>query len=359
MRKGLSAAVCLLLVAVLGLPVMAAETKMKPITLKAASAFPPPETSLASKHLVVWEEMVTQKSQGAITFKNYWGASLGKPPEHLSLVQTGAVDLVISSGLYTPTKLPLEGLEYVFPFGTTDPYIITRACRRIYEEYPQVKNDLAKYNCTRVFQTPGTNFVFLSKKPVTKLDDFKGLKCAVIGRYFGRWIGAIGAVAVAAPAHERYTMLQTGVVDASFNPVDLAYTFKDIEQGPYCLDPQLLVTNWISCWINLDTLKKFPPAVQKIILDAGKDTELKAAKEINPGWTKKIDKDWKNTKGFVYAQLTDTDRQKWAERCEDVPAEWAAEVTAMGYPGWEIVKRFQEINTELGHKWMRKWGIKK
>ncbi len=359
MRKGMAIFLFALLLIGSVVPLPAAETKPKPIVLKAASAFPPPETSLASKHLVLWEEMVTQKTKGAITFKNYWGASMGKPPEHLTLVQTGAVDLVISSGLYTPTKLPLEGLEYVFPFGTTDHLIITRTCRKIYEEFPQVKRDLAKYNSTRVFQTPGTNFVFLSKKPVAKLEDFKGLKCAVIGRYFGRWIGAIGAVAVAAPAHERYTMLQTGVVDSSFNPVDLAYTFKDIEQGPYCLDPQLLVTNWISCWMNLDTLKKLPKDLQNILLESGMETELKAAKEMNPAWTEKIYRDWKASKGFVYAKLSDSDRQKWAEGCEDVPAEWAAEISGMGYPGWDIVKRYQEISQELGHKWLRKWGVKK
>jgi TRAP-type transport system periplasmic protein len=359
MRKSMIIVFSLLFLAALVPPAMAAETKMKPVTLRVSSAFPPPETSLASKHLVVWEEMVTEKTNGAITFKNYWGASLGKPPEHLTLVQTGAVDLVISSGLYTPTKLPLEGMEYVFPFGTTNHFIITQTCRKIYEEFPQVKNDLAKYNCTRVFQSPGTNFVFLSKNLISKLEDFKGLKCAVIGRYFGRWIGAIGAVAVAAPGHERYTMLQTGVVDASFNPVDLAYTFKDIEQGPYCLDPELLVTNWISCWINLNTLKKFPEDVQKLLLDLGKETEIRAAKEINPAWTEKIYRDWKSTKGFVYSKLSDADREKWAERVEDVPAEWAAEITKMGYPGWEIVKRFQEISEGLGHKWIRKWGLKK
>ena len=66
----------------------------------------------------------------------------------------------------------------------------------------------------------------------------------------------------------------------------------------------------------------------------------------------------KNPK-FKYAKLSDADRKAWAEKCEDVPAEWAAEVTALGYPGWDLVRRFQEISGELGHKWVRKWGVKK
>ena len=351
---GLGVLLVFLAVAVLINPVMA-----KSVTFRVSSVYPPPETALASRYLVIWEEMVTEKTGGAIKFKNYWGTVLGTPPEHLTLVQTKAVDMVVSYGWYTPTKLPLQDFDYVFPFGPTDPYIITKACRQIYEEFPQFKENLAKYNCTRVFQAPGTTFVFLSKKPLATLDDFTGLKCAVIGRYFGRWIGAIGAVPVTAPGHERYTMLQTGVVDASFNPIDLAYTFKDIEQGPFCLDPHLLVTNWVSCWINLDSLKKLSPEHQKIVFDSGKALEVKAGKEVNPAWAEKVFKEWHENKTFTYAKLSDADRREWASRCEDIPAEWAAEVTEMGFPGWEIVKRYQEITAELGHNWLRPWGVKK
>ncbi|OPY91684.1 MAG: C4-dicarboxylate-binding periplasmic protein precursor [Syntrophaceae bacterium PtaU1.Bin231] len=333
--------------------------EMKPVSLRVASAYPPPASALASKHLEMWEQMVTEKTKGAVTFKNFWGASLGKLPEHLSLVQSGAVDIALSYGWYTPTKLPLENFDYVFPFGPTDPYIVAKTMRTLNEEFPQFKKDLEKQNCVKMFQTPGTTFVFLSKTPITKLSDFKGSKCAVIGRYFGRWIGVIGAVPVAAPGSERFTMLQTGVVDSSFNPIDLAYTFKDVEQAPYCLDPSLLVTSWISCWMNMKSFQKLPADVQKILLNAGIDIETIAGKDVNYKWSDMIWAEWKKNPKFKYAKLSDADRKAWAEKCEDVPAEWAAEVSAQGYPGWELVKRFQEVSGQLGHKWVRTWGVKK
>jgi TRAP-type C4-dicarboxylate transport system substrate-binding protein len=338
---------------------VAIAAEMKPVNLRVAVAYPPPAQALASKHLEMWEQMVTERTKGAITFKNFWGASLGKLPEHLSLVQSGAVDIALSYGWYTPTKLPLENFDYVFPFGPTDPYIVAKTMRKLYEEFPQFRKDLEKQNCVKMFQTPGTTFVFLSKKPITNLSEFKGSKCAVIGRYFGRWIGAIGAVPVAAPGSERFTMLQTGVVDSSFNPMDLAYPFKDIEQAPYCLDPNLLVTAWISCWMNMKTFNKLPVNVQKILLDSGIEIETIAGKDVNHKWEDMIWAEWKKNPKFKYAKLSDADRKAWAEKCEDVPAEWAAEVTALGYPGWDLVRRFQEISGELGHKWVRKWGVKK
>ncbi len=358
MRRGLSIFFAVMLVMAM-FSTAAAQEKVKPVVLKMTAYTPPPETSLTSSQTLMWQEMVTAKSKGMITFKNYWGGALAKPAEHITLAQTGGVDLAQTYGWYTPTKLPLENFDYTFPFGPTDPYLVTKAMRQIYEEFPQFKKDLERHNLTRVFQMSGLTFVFLGKKQVTSLEDFKGVKCAMIGRYFGKWIGATGAVPVAAPAQERYTMLQTGVVDVSFNPMEHAYAFKDAEQGPFCLDPQIVVTNYNSLWINLNSLKKLSPELQKIILDSGKEVEARATKELNAKWAEKIMTDWKKVKGFTYARLSDADRKKWAERCEDVPAEWAAEVSGLGYPGFEIVKRFQEITGQMGHKWLRTWGVKK
>ena len=333
--------------------------ELKPTVLKMSAPFPPPEISLASYYIKVWEDMITERTNGKITFDNYWGQTLGKPAEHLTLVEKRTVDLVFGYGWYTPTKLPLQNFDYVFPFGPIDPKISTPAMRQIYEEFPDFEKNLAKYNCTRVFQGPGTTFTFLSREPIKTLDDFEGLKCACIGRYFGKWIGAIGAVAIAAPGQERYTMLQTGVCDVSFNPIDIEYCFKDIEVGPYCLDPELLICNWVGFWINLDTLHSFPQDIQELMFETGKEVEILAAEEIQPEWTEKVWREWEQDPDFHYSKLSEEDKAEWAACCPDVPAEWAAEVTELGYPGWEIVNRYQELCAERGFKWIREWGVKK
>jgi TRAP-type C4-dicarboxylate transport system substrate-binding protein len=344
---------------VIVLPVMASAASFKPVNLRVASVYPPPETSMAGAHLIEWEKMVTEKTGGAVTFTNFWSGTLGKPAEHLSLVKSGAVDIALSYGWYTQTQLSLQDYDYVFPFGPTDPLIVTKAMRQIYEEFPQIKKEMAAQNITRLFQSPGIKFYILSKTPVSTLSEFKGKKCAVVGRYFGRWVSAIGAVPVAAPGPERYTMLQTGVIDASMDPMDLHYAYKVVEQAPYALDANVLLTNWIGCWINLKKLETLPAEVQKILIEAGKELEVKAAKEINPVWEEKIFKEWRANKNFKLLTMSEADRTAWAGACEDIPAEWAAEVEKTGQPGWEIVKRYQEITAQLGHKWLRQWGVKK
>ncbi|MCK9392539.1 MAG: hypothetical protein M0Q01_13345, partial [Syntrophales bacterium] len=112
-------------------------------------------------------------------------------------------------------------------------------------------------------------------------------------------------------------------------------------------------------WMNLKKFNKLPKDVQNILLESGKKLEIMAAKEINPAWEKKIFSDWKKTPGYTFTKMSDADRKQWAQSIPDTPAEWAAEVTKMGYPGWEIAKRYQEITAQMGHKWIRQWAVKK
>ena len=44
---------------------------------------------------------------------------------------------------------------------------------------------------------------------------------------------------------------------------------------------------------------------------------------------------------MAIAGVKDEERKKWIERVEDVPALWAQELVDAGYPGWDIVKRWQ------------------
>jgi hypothetical protein len=86
--------------------------------------------------------------------------------------------------------------------------------------------------------------------------------------------------------------------------------------------------------------------------------EIHHTKNLLPKWQEKLWGEWK-AQGVKFSALPEVERAKWASLIEDIPAEWAEEVGKMGLPGWEIVKRFQEVTAEKGYKWPRKWGVKK
>ncbi len=337
---------------------LAVAAEMKPVTLRFASAWPPPEISLISTAHKMWMDEVTKRSGGKIQWRTYWGGAMGKPAEHLGLVEKGLADVVGTNAHYTPGKLPLGQFEYVFPFGPSDPVTVVKAKRQVMEEFPEFARDLAKYNAVNIMVAPGAMYQILSKAPINKLEDLKGKKVTLIGRYFGRWFEPLGAVPVVAPGQERYTMLQTGVVEMDLMAIDLQSSFKLSEQARHFVGVDALLGTFGDLWINKKTLEKFPPDVQKMMLDAGKEIELKAAETIVAQWSDKIMKDWK-AQGVSFYYLTPEERAYWASIVEDIPAEWAKEVEGQGYPGYAIVDRFQELCTQYGYTWPRKWGVKK
>ncbi|MBW7849816.1 MAG: TRAP transporter substrate-binding protein DctP [Rhodospirillales bacterium] len=323
--------------------------------LRLASTYPPPEVSMSSLSAKMWMDEITKRSGGKITFQAFWGGALGKPAEYIGLVEKGAVDLAISSSIYTPGKLPLGCFEYGFPFGPVDPVIVTKAKRQIADEFPQIAADYAKYNIVEIMNPPGAAYHILSKKAVAGLDDFKGKRLTLAGRYFGRWVEPAGITPVVAPAHDRYTMLQTGVVDMDLLPLDLFSAFKVYEQAKHAVMVGAMTGNFTELWVNKQVFDKMPPHVQKLFKDVGREIELKVANEVVPEWTNKIMATFKKN-GVEVIDFPDAERTKWAHLIADIPAEWAKEVSDKGYPGFEIVKRYQELTTALGYKWPRQWG---
>jgi TRAP-type transport system periplasmic protein len=332
--------------------------EMKPIKLKFATPFAPPSVSLGGESAQIWMDEVTNRTNGKITFETFWGGCLGKAPEHISLLQKGVIDVGFIYPWWTPGKLPLGVFENAFPFGPVDPVLVYKAKRQMYAEFPHFKKDYAKQNCLLLQVSGSTAYQLLSKVKVRSLADFKGKKVMVMGRYLGDWISACGAVPVGSDMPSRYNMLQTGVGDMDLLPIDVQASLKHYEQAKY----QILIDAFAhGAWdivMNINSFNKLPKEAQDIIIEARLKTEPIIAGEIVEKWADKARKVFEEN-NVETIRLAEVERTKWANMVPDTPALWAKEVSDQGYPGWEIVNRYQEITTQLGYKWPRTWGIRK
>lgn len=330
---------------------------LKPVKLKVGGVFPPPEVFSISESMVLWEKEITKRTDGKITFENFWGSALGAPAEHLDLVKGGSIQITQFTEGYHPARLVVGDFEYIFPFAPTDYEIVAKAMRQIRSEFKEFTTDYTKQNVIVIADPPVSAYNFMSKIPLKTIKDFEGKKVALIGRFFGKWLPP-GATGVVRPAAERYDLLRSGVVDADLLPFEASYSYKIHEQAKHYIKVDLTTCCGAPIIMNLDTFKKFPPNVQKILLEEGKNVEMKMAKDVLPKVWDKCYQTWK-AGGVQFIDFPAEEKRKWAESLEDTPAEWAAEVEAKGYPGFKIVQRWQEITSQLGHKWPRKWGVKK
>ena len=343
---------------VLGVALSAVQAEQKPIKLKWGSVMAAPGIAPMGDVAKSYQDEVTKRTNGAVTFESFWSASLGAPAEYIEMLKNGVVQVIQTHQWYTPSRMPLGEFEYVFPFGPTDAELVVKAMRQIRSEFPEFAKELSDNNAILLADPPQGAYYMLSTVPITSIADFKGKKVALVGRYFGREMPP-GAVAVVRPAHERYDLLNSGVTQVNLDPWDNMYAFKLHEVTNYYLDNlSLLLACPMGIFMNLNTFKSLDPETQKIMLDAGKNVELRTATEILPQWLKKTQDLWR-AKGIKWITFPDEEKVKWAATLEDIPAEWAADVEKLGLPGFKIVQRWQEITESLGYKWNRKWGVKK
>lgn len=358
MRKSILSILCacILLVAAGGPPSFAAEIKKR--EFRFGCAFPPPSVSLVSTSFQAWMDEVTAKTGGKVTFKPFWGSALGKPAEHVSLVQKGMVDIVGTNAQYTPGKFPAEQMEYAFAFGPTDPELMVSVRQKMRKEFPQLDAGMAKENVVNIMSAAGCYYQIMSREPIKSIEDFKGKKISLIGRYMGRWVEPLGAVPVVVPVQERYTMLQTKVLDADLLNFDQFDSFKIFEQAPNAIMVDLLIGVFANIMMNKKTFDSLQPELKEIVLTAGEEVALRLAREEVPKWTKKT-RDRMEAAGVKFFSISDEEKKIWAAKIDDIPAEWAEEMTGLGYPGWDMVKRFIELTEEDGYTWARQWGQKK
>ena len=130
--------------------------------------------------------------------------------------------------------------------------MLLKSNREMKKAFPQFSEDETKQNVIMVSDAPGGAYDFMSKEPLKSLDDFKGQKVGLVGRYFGRWLPP-GATAVVRPMHDRYELLQNGVTTIDLHPFTHFYFTKVQELIKYYTHARLMAGFHACIFVNLDT----------------------------------------------------------------------------------------------------------
>jgi len=331
-----------------------AEKKMKLVS-SSWLVSPPGFSSMDQKWFI---DEVTKRTNGRISFKEYWAAALVPAKEHLDAAKTGTIDLVRICFLYWPSNFPLNALPYMFPFANRDPDMGRRVMRKMYKEFPQFEQEIESNNLKLISFQVWDDYALLTRKPIRKMEDLKGLKIALLGGMLTEVAKSNGAAPIVISLDERYLQLKTGVIDGSLIGVDsmVSTNSHEVAKQLTILGLGAYVPNCIA--MNLDTWKKFSPEDQKMMLDIGNEIEKKYVVEMVKNRERYIQimKD----SGVEVFMLPQEERIKMGKQLPDMAAKWAEAMEKTGYPGWEMIKRYKEIYADQGHEWLpgQKMGVR-
>jgi len=266
-------------------------------------------------------ELLAQKSGGKLTARLYASGTLGNDVSMISALRGGTQEMVVpdSSTLAAIVKdfgllnLPLtiqneQEADALLdgPFG-----------KKLLDQLPD------KGLIGLAFWENGFRHLTNSRKPITKAEDFAGLKVRVIQNpLFIETFSALGANATPMPFTELYSAMEQKAVDGQENPpaTILASKFYEVQKH------LALTGHMYSAWVLLMSKKTWDglsPEEQKIVQEAAREATLFERKSIRDFSTKALG-DLK-TAGMQVTELSAAERARMRDKLQPVVAKFSKE----------------------------------
>ena len=210
----------------------------------------------------IFTDRLKELSKGTMIIDQYPGAQLGQEPQVLQLMKNGDIEFCISAAANAATLSPQAGVMSLhYLFLSEDHLKKAVADPRVVQAVKDMIDDTVQGGHVLAVITLGLRNMY-SKKEFHKVDDFKGLKVRVQATATeDATFPAYGAQTVHMPFGNLYTSLQTGVVDAGENGVNVYLVNKHYEVAPVLSMTEHEANNsviWVSdkLWASLSDEQK-------------------------------------------------------------------------------------------------------
>jgi TRAP-type C4-dicarboxylate transport system substrate-binding protein len=306
--------------------------------------------------ILFFEKLVTKRTNGMIKFTNVWAKAMSKSGEELDLCAEGASDLVITTVSYYPTRLMLNNITTALPFSATDVWDFLKITETLHYQDTLLEKEFEENGVKFLFSEHIPSWGLLSKKPVTKLEDLRGMKIAVTGDVPSKALKAVGSVPVPSMLMDRGPGLQTGMLDGSALLTTLHYAVKIHEFAKYRMSLDWGSSDTGMAAIRLELFNSLPKNIQDIIVEAGKEANSYFVKTN----LERREKNLKNMKEFgiiMNPPLTFEEKKRWSEMMPTIVADWVKDGESRGLPTKKLMKRYIELTKATGHKFPYEWKL--
>jgi TRAP-type transport system periplasmic protein len=222
----------------------------------------------------VFSDKLKELSKGTMLIDQYPGAQLGQEPQVLQLVKSGDIEFCISASANAATLSPQAGVMSLhFLFRSEDHLVKAVADPAVIKAVREMIDDTVQGAHVLAVTTLGLRNIY-SKREVKKIEDIKGMKVRVHATPTeDTMFPAYGAQTVHMPFGNVYTSLQTGVVDAAENGVNVYLVNKHYEVAPVMSMTEHEANNSL-IWVS-DKLWSSLTAEQKAWVQAAADEVAK------------------------------------------------------------------------------------
>jgi len=130
-----------------------------------------------------------------ISWTEAYGGSVAKLGGMLEAIEEGLVDIGFVATVFDASKMPLQNVSYMVPFGSSDARVVTKAVMELEREIPAMAQSWHQNNMRLLSGAAVDNYDLYTTFPVKSLDDLRGRKILAPGPA-ANWVRGTGAVGV-------------------------------------------------------------------------------------------------------------------------------------------------------------------
>ena len=217
---------------------------------KLSFAYDQPTTTAYGVAANIFDTKLKELSGGKMSINQFPGAQLGTEPQTLQKLRAGDIDFVITSTANAASVAPQAGVFSLhFIFRNEDHLAKSLADKAVSDAFRAMIKESVQGAQVIGLITMGFRNIY-SKREYTKVEDLKGVKIRVQAtKTEDTHFPAYGAQTVHMPFGEVYISLQTGVVHAAENGVNVYEQNKHYEVAPVLSMTQHEANNnciWVS-----------------------------------------------------------------------------------------------------------------
>ncbi len=289
-----------------------------------------PAVSWPGKLAEDYANEIAKRTNGRVKITVFAGGTLVAADKTYSGIVKGIAAMGMSCMAYTRGKFPLSEVIDL-PLGYKTGAAATKLINLFYEKFKP-----KEYSETEVmyFTAHGPGIIH-SKKPVYKLDDFKGQKIRCTG-LAAKVVGKLEGVPVAMPMGETYDAISRGVVDGSMAPQESVKSFRwgeVINASTQSFGAGYSTGFFVV--MNKKKWKSLPPDIQKIFREVNKEF----ADKWGTAWDfyDQEARDWMAQLGKKIIPLSADENAKMAALVRPLLNEYVENMKKQGLPGKEAL----------------------
>ncbi|WP_198174247.1 TRAP transporter substrate-binding protein [Mesorhizobium xinjiangense] len=298
--------------------------------------FLPPQANVPKLVLDPWADKVEEDSDGRIKVERYPAMQLGgTPPQLMDQAIDGTVDIIWTVVGYTPGRFPRAEV-FELPFMMTNAEATSRAYWDLFEKEMKDTDFKDVHILGTWVHGPG---MIHSNRPISKLEDLKGLKVRAPTRIITGLFGELGATPVGMPVPAITEALSKGVIDACVIPWEVTPALKVPElvenHTEFGGDHALYTTAFVLA-MNKDRYESLPDDLKKVIDDNSGQEFSAFAGKTQAGAdvpSRQIAVDMGNN----IITLDEAEVERWKEAAQPVYDKWVQEMEAEGIDGQALI----------------------